>query len=104
LDKTSTSEFFQEHENNTSAKDECYLRTLKHSRVLVLFKLHEKLSYHVLIIYIKMFETNVVLTYVYIANRPLTKFSCLVITTLHKANCLKISLNYDVLLVLFKVL
>jgi hypothetical protein len=51
-----------------------------------------------------MFETNVVLTYVYIANRPLTKFSCLVITTLHKANCLKISLNYDVLLVLFKVL
>jgi hypothetical protein len=43
----------------------CYLKSLKNSRVLVLFKFYEKPSYYVLIIYIKMFETIVVLTYVY---------------------------------------
>jgi hypothetical protein len=49
----------------TSPKDECYLRSLKNRRVLVLSKFHEKSSYNVLIIYIKMFETIVVLTYVH---------------------------------------
>jgi hypothetical protein len=98
LDKTCTSEFFKEHQNSTSPKDEsldnstspkdesldnstspkdesldnstspkdeCHLRSLKNSQVLVLSKFHEKSSYYGLIIYIKMFETIVLLTYVY---------------------------------------
>jgi hypothetical protein len=74
------------------------------TRVLVLSKFHEKPSYYVLIIYIKMFETLVVLAYVDTANRPLTKFSWLCYVTLYNANSFKISLNYnEVLLVLFKV-
>ena len=63
-----------------SEKDECYLRSLKNSRVLVLSKFHEKPSYYVLIIYIKMFETIVVLAYVNTANRSSTKFSCFVMS------------------------
>jgi hypothetical protein len=36
-----------------------------------LSKFHEKPCYYLLIIYIKMFETIVVLTYAFIANIPL---------------------------------
>jgi hypothetical protein len=50
-----------------------------------------------------MFETLVVLAYVDTANRPLTKFSWLCYVTLYNASSFKISLNYEVLLVLFKV-
>ena len=59
------------------------------TRVLVLSKFHEKPSYYVLIIYIKMFETIVVLAYVDTANRPLTKFSWLCYVTLYNANSFK---------------
>jgi hypothetical protein len=61
-----------------SLNDECYLSSLKNSRVVVLSKFHEKPSYYVLIIYEKMFETIVVLI-TFTANRPLIKFSCFVI-------------------------
>jgi hypothetical protein len=41
-----------------------------------------------------MFETIVILTYAFIANIPLAKFSCLCYVTLYNANNLKIPLNY----------
>jgi hypothetical protein len=41
-----------------------------------------------------MFETIVVLTYAFIANIPLSKFSWLCYITLYNANSLKIPLNY----------
>jgi hypothetical protein len=52
-----------------------------------------------------MFQTIVVLTYGFIANIPLAKFSWLCYITLYNANSLKIPLNYVIifLLVLFKV-
>jgi hypothetical protein len=59
-----------------------------------LSKFHEKPCYYLLIIYIKMFETIVVLTYAFIANIPLAKFSWLCYITLYNANSLKIPLNY----------
>ena len=59
--------------------DECYLRSLKNSRVHVLFKFHEKPSYYVLKIYIRMFETIAVLTYVY-SESFTDKFPCFVIS------------------------
>ena len=60
----------------------------------VISTFHEKPCYYLLIIYIKMFETIVVLTYAFIANIPLAKFSWLCYITLYNANSLKISLNY----------
>jgi hypothetical protein len=42
----------------------------------------------------KMFETIVVLTYAFIANIPLAKFSWLRYIALYNANSLKIPLNY----------
>jgi hypothetical protein len=41
-----------------------------------------------------MFETIVVLTYAFIANIPLAKFSWLCYITLYNANSLKIPINY----------
>jgi hypothetical protein len=42
-----------------------------------------------------MFETIVVLlTYAFIANIPLAKFSCICYVILYNANSLNISLNY----------
>jgi hypothetical protein len=41
-----------------------------------------------------MFETIVVLTYAFIANIPLAKFSWFFYITLYNANSLKIPLNY----------
>ena len=41
-----------------------------------------------------MFETIVVLTYAFIANIPMAKFSWLYYITLYNANSLKIPLNY----------
>ena len=75
-----------------------------------LSKFHEKPCYFLLIIYIKMFETIVlvVLTYAFIANIPLAKFSWLCYITLYNANSLKIPLHFvkfhstQVLLVFFK--
>jgi hypothetical protein len=59
-------------------------------------KFYEKSSYYVLIIYIKMFETIVVLTVIRlnIANRPLTKCSCsvqLIFALLFEINCTEIN-------------
>ena len=48
-----------------------------------LSKFHEKLCYYLLVIYIKMFETIVVLTYVYSEPHPLAKFSWLCYITLY---------------------
>jgi hypothetical protein len=44
---------------------------------------HEKPCYYLLIIYIKMFETIVFLTYAFIANIPLAKFSWLCYITFY---------------------
>jgi hypothetical protein len=41
-----------------------------------------------------MLETIVVLTYAFIANIPLAKFSWICYITLYSANSLKIPLNY----------
>jgi hypothetical protein len=41
-----------------------------------------------------MFETIVVLTYAFMANIPLAKFSLLYYITLYNASSLKIPLNY----------
>ena len=35
--KTRTSEFFKDNQRSTSPKDECYLRSMKNSRVRVFF-------------------------------------------------------------------
>ena len=44
LKKTRTSEFFKDYQNSTTPKDECYLRALKNSRVLLLINnIHDKL-------------------------------------------------------------
>jgi hypothetical protein len=54
----------------------------------------ETMLLNLLIIYIEMFETVVVLTYVYSEPRPLAKFSRLCYITLYNANSLRIPLNY----------
>ena len=42
--KTRTSEFIKDYQNSTTPKDECYLRALKNSRVLLLINnIHDKL-------------------------------------------------------------
>ena len=52
--KTRTSEFFKDYQNCTSPKDECYLRSMKNSRVRVFSKLHEKSCYYFVIIMTKL--------------------------------------------------
>jgi hypothetical protein len=64
--------------------------------VLVLSKFHKKPSDYVLIgliIYIKMFETTIVLTYNH-SELSTDKVFLLCYITLYNANGLKISLNY----------
>ena len=72
------------------------MRSLKNIKLTsaCLSKFYEKPCYYLLIIYIKMFETIVVLTYAFIANIPLAKFSWLCYIILYNANSLKIPLNY----------
>ena len=55
----------KEHQNSTSPKDGCYLRSLKKLTSACFIQILRETIYYVLIIYIKMFETIVVLTYVY---------------------------------------
>jgi hypothetical protein len=52
---------FQRLQNSTSPKNGCYLRSLKNSRVHVYPNFTRNHSNYLLIIYIKMFETIVVL-------------------------------------------
>ena len=54
LKKTRTSEFFKDYQNSTTPKDECYLRSMKNSRVRVFSKLHEKSCYYFVIIMTKL--------------------------------------------------
>ena len=53
MDKTCTSEFFKEHINSTSPKDECYLRCLKNSPVFI------QISRETMLLRIKNIHKNV---------------------------------------------
>jgi hypothetical protein len=82
-------------------KDLKIARVRRTSAIWGLWKTHECMFIQIsretmlllIIIYIKMFETIVVLTYAFIANIPLANFPVCYIT-LYNANSLKIPLNY----------